>query len=218
MNQNNISLNEIEKRDNNNYKINQERIMSKEKNANIKSIRESSYAGSSFFQDESSTDKDNYIKGLGLISIYFSVIIYSLLYMLTPEKKANLIFEGDLKSSSYNYSIYNNNYDFYKLDTIRERVNNTILEISKNYFYNNKNISKNHLLIKIIYSETPKIKIINKIVVINNSVSKEIGDGLKIYHNYKIKDFPFCLSLFNKDNKDILDINSDYLKNISFGI
>lgn len=216
MKQNDFSENEKDKRDNNN-KANLERTMSKEQNSNIKTIRESSYAGSSFFKEEyPSIDKESYFKGLGLIFIYFSVIIYSLLYMLTPDKKANLFFDGDLKSPSYNHSIYNENYDFYKLDTIRERVNNTILELSRNYLSDNKKISDNHLLIKIIYSENPKI--INKIIIINNQISKEIDNGIQIYHYFKIKDFPFCLSLFNKDNEDILDITSDYLKNFSFGI
>ena len=211
MNQNNYFEMKENENNNNNYKINQERAISKGNNTNINS----SYIGSEFAQDNyESINKDSYIKGLGLIFLYFSVIIYSLLYMLTPEKAANLIFEGNLNSSSFNYSIFNESCDIYKLDTIRERINTTILEVSRNFCYNNKNYSKNNLLIKIIYSQNPKI--INKVVIINNYISKEIDNGIKIYHYYKIKDFPFCLSFFNKDNEDKMDMNSDYLNDFFF--
>ena len=202
---------------NDNFKVNRGRTLSKENNSNIKTIRNSSYFGSEYNQEEySKFDKDLYIKGFGLIFIYFSVIIYSLLYMLTPEKTANLIFEGSLNSLQYNKSIYNQNNNFYKLDSIRERINNTILEISRNFLYDNKKYPKNNLLIKIIYTQNPKI--ISKIVIINRNISKEIGNDIKVYHYYKIKDFPFCLSLFNKYNEDKLDIDSDYLNNFSFDI
>ncbi len=200
-----------------NFNVNRERTLSKENNNNIKTIINSSYFGSEFNQEEYiSINKESYIKGFGLVFIYFSVIIYSLLYMLTPEKTANLIFEGSLNSLTYNYSVYNQNNNFYKLDSIRERINNTILEISRNFLYDNKKYPKNNLLIKIIYS--PNLKIISKIVIINRYISKEIDNDIKVYHYYKIKDFPFCLSLFNKYNEDKLDINSDYLNNFSFDI
>ena len=216
MNQNDYKEMKEENDINVNFNVNRERTLSKENN-NIKTIINSSYFGSEFNQEEYiSINKESYIKGFGLVFIYFSVIIYSLLYMLTPEKTANLIFEGSLNSLTYNYSVYNKNNNFYKLDSIRERINNTILEISRNFLYDNKKYPKNNLLIKIIYS--PNLKIISKIVIINRYISKEIDNDIKVYHYYKIKDFPFCLSLFNKYNEDKLDINSDYLNNFSFDI
>jgi len=216
MNQNDYKEMKEENDINVNFNVNRERTLSKENN-NIKTIINSSYFGSEFNQEEYiSINKESYIKGFGLVFIYFSVIIYSLLYMLTPEKTANLIFEGSLNSLTYNYSVYNQNNNFYKLDSIRERINNTILEISRNFLYDNKKYPKNNLLIKIIYS--PNLKIISKIVIINRYISKEIDNDIKVYHYYKIKDFPFCLSLFNKYNEDKLDINSDYLNNFSFDI
>jgi len=212
MNQNNFfEMKKNENNNNNNYKINQERAISRGNYTNVNN----SFFGSEFAQDNfEPISKEIYIKGFGLIFLYFSVIIYSLLYMLTPEKKANLFFEGDLNPSSFNYSIFNESCNIYKLDAIRERMNTTILEVSRNFCYNNKNYSKNNLLIKIIYSQNPKI--INKVVIINNYMSKEIDNGKKIYHYYKIKDFPFCLSFFNKDNEDIMNMNSDYLNDFFF--
>ena len=192
--------------DNNNEKINIEQIISKERD--IKQIKYTSFSKSEFnYGEYSSINKDSFIKGLGLVFIYFSVIIYSLLYMLTPEKTSNLMFEGDNNSISFNNSLYNYNNKIYKLDTITVRKNKTIIKISKNFRYE-KNY-KNNMTIELIYSE--KQKIINKIVIINDLVSKEINNNIKIYHYYKLNDFPFWLVLFNKDNEDKINITSDYL-------
>ena len=205
----------LSKEDKNNN-INNKRKYSKESKSNIRNTRDNN----SFVINELNPEqippinKDSFIKGLTLVFIYFSVIIYSLLYMLTPEKSANLIFEGNLDSSSINDSLLNKNNIFYKLDTIRERDNMTIFSISKNFLYVND--SKNDLTIEIIYSQNRKI--INKIVIINNSISKEINKDMKIYHYYKINDFPFWITLFNKDNKDKINITSDKLINISFDV
>jgi len=46
-------------------------------------------------------EKQRVNKGISLAFVYFSVIIYSLLYMLTPEKSANLIFIGNYDTSLY---------------------------------------------------------------------------------------------------------------------
>ena len=205
----------LSKEDKNNN-INNKRKYSKESKSNIRNTRDNN----SFVINELNPEqippinKDSFIKGLTLVFIYFSVIIYSLLYMLTPEKSANLIFEGNLDSSSINDSLLNKNNIFYKLDTIRERDNMTIFGISKNFLYVND--SKNDLTIEIIYSQNRKI--INKIVIINNSISKEINKDMKIYHYYKINDFPFWITFFNKDNKDKINITSDKLINISFDV
>ena len=217
MNQNEYFINKDDK--NNNYNINIEQKISKERKSNIKQIKDISFTESEFTQGESSSiNKDSFIKGLGLVFVYFSIIIYSLLYMLTPERSANLIFEGDINSYSYNYSLYNynNNNKIYKLDSIRIRRNKTILKISKNFRYVNNDDNKEKLSIELIYLENQKI--INKIIITNNFISKEINKDIKIYHYYKLNDFPFWLALFNKDYEDKINITSDYLNILSFDI
>ena len=194
---------------NNKYNnINNDRILSKEK----KTFKNNSFTESEIKSEEyPPINKDSFILGLSLVFIYFSLIIYSLLYMLTPEKNANLIFEGDTNSPSFNNSLYNTNNQFYKLDSIRIRENITLFGISKD-FRNENNGTKQNLSIELNYSKKPKI--INKILIINNYKSKEIDIGIKIYNNYKINDFPFWLALYN--NEDIFNITSDMLNKISF--
>ena len=197
-----------EDQNNKNININNDRILSKEK----KSFKNNSFTESEIKTEEyPPINKDSFILGLSLVFIYFSLIIYSLLYMLTPEKTANLIFEGDINSPSFNNSLYNTNNKFYKLDSIRIRENMTLFGISKD-FRNEKNDTKNNLSIEINFSKKPKI--INKVLIINNYKSKEIDIGIKIYNNYKINDFPFWLALYN--NEDIFNITSDMLNKISF--
>ena len=134
--------------------------------------------------------------------------------MLVPEQKANLIFEGDKNSISFNNSLYNYNNKIYKLDTIRVRKNKTIIKISNNFHYDKNN--KNNLSIELINLDNSKI--IYKIILVNNLISKEININIKIYHYYKLNDFPFWLVLFNKDNKDNINITSEYLNNFPFDI
>ena len=197
-----------EDQNNKNININNDRILSKEK----KSFKNNSFTESEIKTEEyPPINKDSFILGLSLVFIYFSLIIYSLLYMLTPEKNANLIFEGDINSPSFNNSLYNTNNQFYKLDSIRIRENLTLFGISKD-FRNENNDTKNNLSIGLNFSKKPKI--INKILIINNYKSKEIDIGIKIYNNYKINDFPFWLALYN--NEDIFNITSDMLNKISF--
>ena len=156
------------------------------------------------------------IKGISLAFVFFSVIIYSLLYMLTPEKSANLIFLGN-----YNASLYNNtsclegNYknNFYKLDEMKIRENIIIINISL-YCLNNKNETNNYLKVKVII-ENEKI---NKVFGENDTISKDIYIGNNnmddvIYNDYKINDFPFWLCLYNKENFDMRNITSEYLIN-----
>jgi hypothetical protein len=213
-NYNNNPLNK-EANENMKPKIDLERNISKEKLMNnFRSRKESMYTQSEFFQEENpSTNKESIISGMILAFIYFSVIIYSLLYMLTPEKNANLIFEGNLNAEYLNNSIYNSNNDFYKLDAIRIREDMIIINISRNFLYENNTNSRNNLLINLIYSN---MKTINKVVISNNYISKEISNGMNIYQYYKVNDFPFWLILFNKENDDKINITSEYLNNISF--
>jgi hypothetical protein len=195
--------------------IDMERNISKEKLMNnIRLRKESIYTQSEFFQEENpSVNKESIIAGMILVFIYFSVIIYSLLYMLTPDRNANLIFEGNLSSEYFNNSIYNSNNDFYKVDAIRIREDMIIIDISRNFLYENNTDSRNNLLINLIYSN---MKNINKVVISNNYISKEISNGMNIYQYYKINDFPFWLILFNKENDAKINITSEYLNNISF--
>lgn len=196
-------------------KIDMERNISKEKLMNnIRSRKNTIYTQSEFFEEENPLkNKVSTFNGMILVFIYFSVIIYSLLYMLTPEKNANLIFEGNLNSEYLNNSIYNSNNDFYKLDTIRIRKDMIIINISRNFRYENNTDSRNNLLINLIYSN---LKNINKVIISNNYISKEISNGMNIYQYYKVNDFPFWLILFNKENDNKINITSEYLNNISF--
>ena len=156
------------------------------------------------------------IKGISLAFVFFSVIIYSLLYMLTPEKSANLIFLGNYNSSLYNNTLclegnFKNN--FYKLDEIKIRENIIIINISK-YCLNNNNETNHYLKLNVMI-ENDKI---NKVFAENETISKDIyiGDNNMedvIYNDYKINDFPFWLCLYNKENFDMRNITSEYLLN-----
>ena len=196
-------------------KISLERSLSKEKKFNSNKLRDNLYNDSEISIEENlSINKDSFIKGIILVFLYFSVIIYSLLYMLTPEKTANLIFEGNLNSTILNYSAYNSNNAFYKLDSIRIKENIIIMNVSRNFRYDSDDIN-NNCLIKLFYSTQ---KIINKVVISNNYISKEIDNGIKIYQYYKLNDFPFWLALINNDNGDKLNITTNNLINFSFDI
>ena len=157
------------------------------------------------------------IKGISLAFVFFSVIIYSLLYMLTPEKSANLIFVGNFDSSIFNdtfCSKLNIKNNFYKLDEVKFRENLIIMNIS--LFCLSENTNTNNYL-KIYLTMEGKGKIINKVYMENETISKDIYIGYNkenidiIYNDYKINDFPFWLCLYNKENFDMRNITSDYL-------
>ena len=162
-------------------------------------------------------ERNSLIKGILLAFVFFSVIIYSLLYMLAPEKGANLIFEGNYNSTLFNNTLCKNGKIgniFYKLDTINIRETSVIMNLSLNCILNmNKNERNNYLMIKMLYQKDTKI-IIN-ILVTNNYITKEIGIIDQIYNNFKINDFPFWLYLYNKESlsKNTKNITSNYLIN-----
>ena len=155
------------------------------------------------------------IKGILLAFVFFSVIIYSLLYMLTPDKSANLIFIGKYNSSLFNNSLCteeNLKNNFYVLDELKTREKIIILNISLNCL--NENETNNYLKINVIMDENQ----INKVYVENESISKDIYIGINnienaIYNDYKINDSPFWLCLYNKENFDMRNITSEYLIN-----
>ena len=134
--------------------------------------------------------------------------------MLSPEKEANLIFEGNYNSTLFNNSLCKNDIIddiFYKLDTLNIREDMAIMNISLNCV--TKNNENNYLMVKILYSKNTEI--INNILIANYLISKEINIINNLYNNFKINDFPFWLYLYNKDNKEnkTKNITSDYLKN-----
>ena len=57
-----------------------------ERKSNIKDKRKNSNVLSELNPEQISINKDSFIQGLTLVFIYFSVIIYSLLYMLAQKK------------------------------------------------------------------------------------------------------------------------------------
>ena len=133
--------------------------------------------------------------------------------MLAPEKTANLIFEGDPNSSILNYSLYNTNNNFYKLDSIRVRKNKTIFAISKDFRYENTNTNK--IWIEVYFTESSKV--INRVIIINNFKSKEINMGIKVYKYYKTNDIPFWLMLYNdNDKEEVMNITSDNINDFFF--
>ena len=208
MNPNNY-FNMKEGQNSKNTNTNIDRMLYKDKKSKNNPSKNNSFSESEIKEEEyPPINKDSFIIGISLVFIYFSVIIYSLLYMLAPEKTANLIFEEDFNSSSYKHSLYNTNNNFFKLDSIRIRENLILLGISKDFRYENNDI-RNNISIEINYSKKPKV--INKVLIINDYKSKEIDIGIKIYNNYKINDFPFWLALYN--NEEIFNITSDKLSN-----
>ena len=140
--------------------------------------------------------------------------------MLTPEKSANLIFVGNFDSSIFNdtfCSKLNIKNNFYKLDEVKFRENLIIMNIS--LFCLSENTNTNNYL-KIYLTMEGKGKIINKVYMENETISKDIYIGYNkenidiIYNDYKINDFPFWLCLYNKENFDMRNITSDYLMNL----
>ena len=213
-----------EKKENNIQKLNNEKLIPKEKLSEDEKIKDNPY-------NESESSREDYlpvnedlfkerssvIKGISLAFVFFSVIIYSLLYMLTPEKSANLIFEGNYNTTLFNTTLCKNGKIkniFYKLDSINIKDNMIIMNISLNCIKNiENNNGNNYLILKIIYLDNTKT--INNILIMNNIISKEIGNINGIYNDYKLNDFPFWLYLYNKDNKHNIfkNITSDYLIN-----
>ena len=209
----------VEKEENNIQKLNNENFIPKE------DIQDEELKDNPYNESESSREdylpinedlfleRNSVIKGMSLAFVFFSVIIYSLLYMLAPEKAANLIFEGNYNLTLFDNSICTNGSNFknfYKLDTMNIKEKMIIMNISLNCHLNNDN---DYLVVKMIYSKQGKI--INNILIENSMISKELElDNIKeIYNDYKIHDFPFWICIFNKDNNNKKNISSDYLIN-----
>jgi hypothetical protein len=209
----------VEKEENNIQKLNNENFIPKE------DLQDEELKDNPYNESESSREdylpvnedlfkeRNSVIKGMSLAFVFFSVIIYSLLYMLAPEKEANLIFEGNNNLTLFDKSICLNGSkfkNFYKLDTMNIKEKMIIMNISLNCHLNNNN---DYLVVKMIYSKEDKI--INNILIENSMISKELElDNIKeIYNDYKIHDFPFWICIFNKDNNNKKNISSDYLIN-----
>ena len=213
-----------EKKENNIQKLNSEKFIPKEKILDDEEIKDNPYNESESSREDYLPvnedlfkERNSVIKGISLAFVFFSVIIYSLLYMLTPEKSANLIFEGNYNTTLFNTTLCKNGKIkniFYKLDSINIKDNTIIMNISLNCIKNiENNNGNNYLILKIIYLDNTKT--INNILIMNNIISKEIGNINGIYNDYKLNDFPFWLYLYNKDNKHNIfkNITSDYLIN-----
>ena len=213
--------------ENNIKKMNSENLINEKKLSEDEEVKDNPYNESESSREDYLpvnedlfTERNSVIKGISLAFVFFSVIIYSLLYMLAPEKAANLIFEGN-----YNSTLFNNTLCkigkirniFYKLDTINIRQDSIIMNISLNCILNiDGNEGNNYLMIKILYLKNTKI--INNVLIMNNYISKEISIFEEIYNDFKINDFPFWLFLYNKDKDNSTEnitknITSDYLKN-----
>ena len=151
-------------------------------------------------------ERTSLIKGISLAFIFFSVIIYSLLYMLAPEKEANLIFEGS-------NLILNEEEDiFYKLDTVFIKEKTTIFNISLNVLSDEIDEKANIISIAINY---PEDNVINNVTIMNYYFCKKLNGNASEYKYYKINDFPFWLYLYNSMNDEkAFNITSDYLINL----
>jgi len=204
--------NNIQKLDNENF-IPKDNIQDEELKDNPYNESESSREDYLPINEDLFLERNSVIKGMSLAFVFFSVIIYSLLYMLAPEKAANLIFEGNYNLTLFDNSICMNGSkfkNFYKLDTMNIKEKMIIINISLNCLRNNNN---DYLVVKIIYSKEGKI--INNILIENSMMSKEIElDNIKeTYNDYKVHDFPFWICIFNKENNNKRNISSDYLIN-----
>ena len=202
--------NNIQKLDNDNF-ILKEKIQDEELKDNPYNESESSREDYLPVNEDLFLERKSVIKGMSLAFVFFSVIIYSLLYMLAPEKAANLIFEGNYNLTLFDNSICMNGSklkNFYKLDTMNIKEKMIIMNISLNCRQNKNN---DYLIVKMIKEE----KIINSILIENSIISKEIElDSIKeTYNDYKIHDFPFWICIFNKNNNSKKNISSDYLIN-----
>ena len=209
----------VEKEENNIQKLNNENFIPKE-NLQDEELKDNPYNESESSREDYLPvnedlfkERNSVIKGMSLAFVFFSVIIYSLLYMLAPEKEANLIFEGNNNLTLFDKSICLNGSkfkNFYKLDTMNIKEKMIIMNISLNCHLNNNN---DYLVVKMIYSKEDKI--INNILIENSMISKELElDNIKeIYNDFKIHDFPFWICIFNKDNNNKKNISSDYLIN-----
>ena len=203
-------------------KRNSERLIPKEKLLDGEEIKDNPYNESESSREDYLPvnedlfkERNSVIKGISLAFVFFSVIIYSLLYMLAPEKSANLIFEGNYNTTLFNNTLCNKiKNNFYKLDSINIKENAIVMNISLNCIINiENNKGNNYLILKLLYFKNTTI--INNILIMNNFISKEIGSINEIYNDYKLNDFPFWLCLYNKDNKhnNLKNITSDYLIN-----
>ena len=155
-------------------------------------------------------EKSSVIKGMSLAFVFFSVIIYSLLYMLAPEKSANLIFIGNypLELFNNNYCSHENKTQFYKLDSLRERNNELFMGLSLKC--HSDDISKN-LTIKIIFNEEKKI--IYDLVVNSDNKEKKFNISYYKFNEYDVNDFPFWLNLYNKESNNFFNLTSNDLIN-----
>ena len=213
-----------DKLENNNQKMNNEKFIQGPKSPEDEEVKDNPYNESESSREDYLPvnedlfkERNSLIKGISLAFVFFSVIIYSLLYMLAPEKAANLIFEGNYNSTLFNNTLCKNGKIgniFYKLDTLNIREDTVIMNISLNCIINiKKNEGKNYLMIIMKYLKDTKI--INNIFIINDFISKEIEIINELYNDFKINDFPFWLILYNKDNKKSQEknITSNYLIN-----
>lgn len=213
-----------EKKENNIQKMDNEKFIEEPKYPEIEEVKENRFNESDSSREDYLPvnedlfkERNSLIKGISLAFVFFSVIIYSLLYMLAPEKAANLIFEGNYNSTLFNNTLCSNGKIgniFYKLDVLNIREDCVIMNISLNCIVNMKNNERNnYLMIKILYLK--ETKIINNILIINDLISKELNINNELYNDFKINDFPFWLCLYNKNNKENKqkNITSDYLMN-----
>ena len=104
-----------EKKENNIQKLNSEKFIPKEKILDDEEIKDNPYNESESSREDYLPvnedlfkERNSVIKGISLIFVFFSVIIYSLLYMLTPEKSVNLIFEGNYNTTFFNNTLSKN--------------------------------------------------------------------------------------------------------------
>ncbi len=211
-----------EKKENNIQKMDNEKFIEEPNYPEVEEVKENRFNESDSSREDYLPvnedlfkERNSLIKGISLAFVFFSVIIYSLLYMLAPEKAANLIFEGNYNSTLFNNTLCSNGKIgniFYKLDTINIRETFVIMNISLNCIFNiENNEGNNYLMIKMLYQKDNKT--ISNILVTNNYITKEIGIIGQIYNDFEINDFPFWLYLYNKDSigKKTKNITSNYL-------
>ena len=133
-------------------------------------------------------NKSKSFKSIILLLLYYSIIIYSLIYNNYPDIKSNLLLENDYEETS----LIINNLQF---DLISKRVSNKRV----NYKLKQKEMKKNSLILYLEYQFNEKLlNFTAKIIEYNNNIERVIKEK-KLLNNQLNNKIEFNdISLYNK--------------------
>ncbi len=133
-------------------------------------------------------NKSKSFKSIILLLLYYSIIIYSLIYNNYPDIKSNLLLENDYEETS----LIINNLQF---DLISKRVSNKRV----NYKLKQKEMKKNSLILYLEYQFNEILfNFTAKIIEYNNNIERVIKEK-KLLNNQLNNKIEFNdISLYNK--------------------